>query len=179
MNFLMALGITYSHGGNARIFDLYSDDLQLHSQYASIAFESLGNGLPHLPRTIFRIDKAFYQGSLPGLTLFHSQRFFHRVHYGFDDRKAFNALGTPLCTDFAAWHTPNLFGVLLEELVVKRPSEAIDQKIFQRFLRNDRPHTGASITNSKCDHFADSQFSEAASIYLERIIEKLLVEIYS
>src|SRR5262245_22487705 len=66
----------------------------------------------------------------------------------FRKRKTFDPLGTPGCVDCAAWHTPDLFGVRLEERLIKFAAEAVDKELFERVLPSKWEHCALDIAET-------------------------------
>ena len=71
-----------------------------------------------------------------------------KMRNGLADGKALDALRAPLRADLVARHSPDFFGIGLEEGEIQLAPEAVDEELFQVLRLADGKHHGAQIAEA-------------------------------
>src|SRR4029453_16130 len=102
-----------------------------HLQFAPHGLHLFGARFPHhawtSPRVTERIDERLDYLASISIVALRKNRVLDRAA----ERKSLNALRCPVCGDFFAAHSPNLFGIAFEECVEESSAELVADPFFE------------------------------------------------
>ena len=105
-----------------------------HQHLIALGFDMRLGSIPHHAGAEAGIAKGFEQGfdflAVIGF-LVQAERAFQTVGHGIPEAQAFDPLGRPVRRHFVARHTPDLFGIGLEENRIELVAELVDRPVFK------------------------------------------------
>ena len=94
------------------------------------------------------------------------------VHQSRPDRKALNALGSPLGTDPVARHAPDLLRVGLEKCAVQFPAETVHKELLQGFLLFDGKQGTPNVAHPDLEGAPQAKLEQRVLAERNRVIEE-------
>ena len=132
---------------------------------------------PKLTGALLRVIKLFDKRGFHLCTLFLEGLAYERPQR-FGKRKPLHALRAPIGGNVLRVHAPELCRIILEKHLVKRASEAIDIKVFQRILRQ-LVKNGCHVSEPDAHRVFEAHVFKCRAGKRNRVIEKLFQKVYA
>jgi hypothetical protein len=174
-------------GNDATAFGDDAVHLPSHVDLAAHGEHLFSDVLPELAGAELRVQEALDQRGVGALLrdVFGSRRtigrWFRRrgeslldeVFQRRRERKALDALRSPLGRDLVAGRAPDLLGVALEERKVELAAEAIDEEVFEALLFLDGPNAAHHVADTDLRHPHRAEIRDGVARELDRVVEEL------
>mmetsp|Transcript_37521 Transcript_37521/g.87502 ORF Transcript_37521/g.87502 Transcript_37521/m.87502 type:complete len:471 (-) Transcript_37521:643-2055(-) len=170
------LRIAGDNAFNAPVLAMNFVDRPTAEQSAATALEFRRRGLPHLAGAVLGIKKTLDQRGVLRIGLARDD-LLERLLGGTADRQALDALRAPVGADVAARNTPDLLGVVLEELAVELAAEAVDEEVFQRLFGLDGAGRGGHVAAAELEAAPDAHLAHEIQAGFERIVEEVATKV--